>query len=121
MNTTDEMTTTTFGAAPGHVSLTRRGRFVLLGIPVLTVVCGLLTAGLFLGISTLNQAQAASHEVSGVQAEEVTVGVGDTLWSLAAQADTEEDIHTTVERIAELNGLESSQLQPGERLYIPAE
>lgn len=120
------MTATTNSAPIGTVStaalrLTRRGRLLLLGLPVLLATAVLL-AGLLLTItSLLNQAQAATGEQTGVSAVEVSVNPGDTLWSLAQDASTDDDVREVMAAITEINNLESSQLQPGEVLHIPAD
>ncbi|WP_261623166.1 LysM peptidoglycan-binding domain-containing protein [Nesterenkonia marinintestina] len=109
----------TYTSAPTGITLTRRGRFLLIGVPVLAaVVLGILALGLLAGAAA-NQVQASEEAPVGVEAEMVDVGHGDTLWSVASRVDADEDVQTLIAQIAELNGLESSELQPGQRLHVP--
>ena len=64
-------------------------------------------------------AQASSEGAPGVEAVEVTVGPGDTLWSIAGAVGAGEDIQVLISQIAEFNDLSTSELQPGQTLYIP--
>lgn len=101
--------------------LTRRGRLLLFGMPVFALLTALAVGMFFLAGALVNQAQASSSEALGVSAEEVQVGAGDTLWDVASQVDSDQDIRELTGQIAELNGLESSELQPGQTLYVPVE
>jgi LysM repeat protein len=50
----------------------------------------------------------------------VTVQPGDTLWGLAAaHSGPSADLQEIVDRITDVNHLQSGALQPGERLRIP--
>ena len=50
----------------------------------------------------------------------VTVQPGDTLWGLAsAHAGPSADVQEIVDRISDVNHLQSGALQPGEHLRIP--
>lgn len=101
--------------------LTRRGRLLLFGMPAFALLTALVVGMFFLAGALVNQAQASSSEALGVSAEEVQVGAGDTLWDVASQVDSDQDIRELTGQIAELNGLESSELQPGQTLYVPVE
>lgn len=107
------------GAPSVRVRLTRRGRLLLIGLPALTLLAGALVGLTLLIGSFANMAQATSHEAPGVAAVEVTVTPGDTLWSLASGLETGEDTQVLIAQIAELNGLTSSDLHPGQTLYVP--
>jgi len=98
--------------SPG-VRLTRRGRAVLTGTAATVILVGFwLTAG--------HGAQAGSGSVERpASTRTVTVGPGDTLWSIAAQASPSADPRVTVQRIIDLNGLGGSIVQPGQRIAIP--
>ncbi len=118
--------TQAFASAPSSapaaaVQLTRRGRLLLLGLPALLLAAGLLAALLFSAGSLLNQAQATTAADHGVQAEQITVAEGDTLWSIASAADSDTEVQQLITQIAELNGLDSAQLQPGQVLHIPVD
>ncbi|WP_285726404.1 LysM peptidoglycan-binding domain-containing protein [Psychromicrobium xiongbiense] len=103
-------------AEPGSaLHLTRRGRMVLIGVPLmLLAVAVLVLIGSFVG-----QVKASDAAVSGVQATSVTVQPGDSIWSLAAHSGVNRDQGDLVTEIIELNGLTSSVLQPGQSLLVP--
>ncbi|MGO1192955.1 MAG: LysM peptidoglycan-binding domain-containing protein [Nesterenkonia sp.] len=120
------MTTTTNSATIGAgstttLTLTRRGRLLLLGLPVLLTTAVLVAGLLMAATSVFNQAQASTAEQPGVSAVEVSVAPGDTLWSLAQEAPTGDDVREVMAAITELNNLNNSQLQPGEVLHVPAD
>jgi len=50
----------------------------------------------------------------------VTVSPGDTLWSFAQSADPGADPRPIIAEIRAVNGLDTSTLQPGMRLAVPA-
>lgn len=109
------------GRTAERIRLTRRGRLLLLGLPAVAVlVAAAVGLVLLLGAFT-NQAQASAQEQPGVTAAEVTVAPGDTLWSVAVSADSDAEIQEVIARIAELNDLSSSELHPGQTLYVPAD
>ncbi|MFC5748165.1 LysM peptidoglycan-binding domain-containing protein [Actinomadura rugatobispora] len=56
----------------------------------------------------------------GAPPETVVVGPGETLWDIAVRDDPEGDPRITVRRIADLNGLPDSIVQPGQQLRMPA-
>jgi len=118
MTTTNAATT---NSVTSSVSLTRRGRLVLLGLPVLLAAAALLAGLLMASASLFNQAQAGTAEQPGVSAVQVAVDPGDTLWSLAQAAPTDDDVREVMAAITEINNLENSQLQPGEVLHVPAD
>lgn len=49
----------------------------------------------------------------------VRVNAGDTLWSIAAAHSGDADVQDTIDRIAAVNHLHSSTIQPGQTLRIP--
>ncbi|MEK3881335.1 LysM peptidoglycan-binding domain-containing protein [Paenibacillus sp. PL2-23] len=50
----------------------------------------------------------------------MTVGSGDTLWSIASRhAEAGDDIGYLVYRIKQRNGLENVTIHPGQQLIIP--
>lgn len=122
--TTNSGTTgsTTVGSITfGSVTLTRRGRLMLLGLPALLAAAAALAVLLMASAALFNNAQASTSEHPGVDAAEVAVSPGDTLWSVASAAPTDDDVRAVMAQIAELNNLESSELEPGEVLYVPAD
>ncbi len=102
-------------------ALTRRGRLFLLGLPALLLAATLLVAAVFAGAALFNQAQASTDSEAGLEAEVVTVTEGDTLWSIASAAESGADVQLLITQIAELNDLDSSQLAPGQELYVPVD
>ncbi|MDZ5076052.1 LysM peptidoglycan-binding domain-containing protein [Nesterenkonia sp. HG001] len=101
------------------MTLTRRGRLLLIGLPALTLLAAALVGLALLAGSFANMAQASSQEPAGVEAVEVTVAPGDTLWSVASELDSGEDVQVLIGQIAELNDLSSSELHPGQTLHVP--
>ena len=102
-------------------ALTRRGRVLLLGVPAMLLAAALLVAAVFAGAALFNQAQASTGSETGLEAELITVTEGDTLWSIASAADSGTDVQLLITQIAELNDLDSSQLDPGQELFVPVD
>lgn len=97
--------------------LTRRGRFILRGLPLLTV-----TALLILGaISFLHpsDAQADSHSSQSAVTQMVTVKGGQSLWDIAEDTGSSSDTRDVVEQIMDLNNLSSTSIDAGQVLEIP--
>ncbi|XVQ09092.1 LysM peptidoglycan-binding domain-containing protein [Spirillospora sp. CA-255316] len=66
------------------------------------------------------QGEEAPSGGSPARTETVVVGPGETLWDIAVRDDPEGDPRVTVRRIADLNGLSDSVVQPGQHLRMPA-
>jgi hypothetical protein len=99
-------------AAP--LRLTRRGRLLLTLVAVVTLVAaGVLAAG-------GPPATAGTEPGAAVTAERVTVRPGDTLWAIAEREAPGVDPRETVAAILDLNALESSAVQAGSVLLLPA-
>jgi len=49
----------------------------------------------------------------------ITVGAGDTLWSLAEQVDPDSDPRDLIAAIMTLNDLDSPTIEPGQVLHLP--
>lgn len=101
--------------APGRLRLTRRGRVVLtLGVAATASLAWLAAA---------SGAQAASHGVSPGAAQHsvsrVVVQPGQTLWSIATQADPQADPRLVVQQIIAANKLAGGSIVAGQRLVIP--
>lgn len=114
------MTTSTASQNTG-IQLTRRGRLVLFGVPSMLAAAFLAALLVFGASSLMNQAQASSQEVTGVDAVEVTVAPGETLWDLAQQSESQAPVQETITRIAEINDLDTSDVEAGQTLYLPAQ
>ena len=100
-------------ASPGSpVRLTRRGRLVVLAL--------LLGLGFGLLLVATAPATATSDPGSTAIADRVTVQPGDTLWAIAERVRPDADPRATVDRIRDMNGLDSGVAQAGQVLLVPA-
>lgn len=104
--------------AASPMTLTRRGRLLFRGLPVLAAFAVALMLAMYLMAANNNQAQAAGS-LQSVTTKEVTVYAGDTLWDIAAQERPDQDVSLTMMQIEELNDLSQGQLQPGQTLNVP--
>ncbi len=102
-------------AADPPLRLTRRGRIVV------AVAAALVLAALSLVIASA--AQATNHPVSSRAGQQglaqITVRPGQTLWSVAENADPGADTRVVIQQITELNSLTGSVVYTGERLWVP--
>jgi LysM domain len=99
----------------GPVRLTRRGKAI-----VVIAVVGLMLGAFWLGAERGAHAAGTPGPALRQEVHTVTVGRDDTLWEIAARTRPRADPQVTVRRIAELNGLSGSIVQPGQRLRLPA-
>ena len=96
--------------------LTRRGRLVLaMGT---AAVAGVLC---FLAVNSAQAADqgASSNAAVGHAVTQVIVQPGQTLWSIAQQADPTADTRLVVQRIVTINSLPSQNLTAGQHLTVP--
>jgi LysM repeat protein len=100
-------------ARPGSVRLTRRGRVVVFLVAFVAV----LALGIALGTQSFAGETPGTPEPTRV----VMVGSGETLWAIAAEAAGDGDVRAMVDRIEELNALDSAMVQAGQRLRVPVE
>jgi LysM repeat protein len=95
--------------------LTRRGRIVV------AAAAALVLAALSLVIATA--AQATNHPVpSGAGQQgvaQVIVHPGQSLWSVAENADPSADTRVVIQQIIELNGLSGDTVYAGQQLWVP--
>jgi hypothetical protein len=95
-----------------ELRLTRRGRLAMFVSTVLML--GVL--GVILGSTTV----ATDEPGAPVPATMVVVEPGQTLWDLAAKANPNGDIRTTVDDIMRLNSIESAgDMQAGDTIAVP--
>jgi LysM domain. len=99
--------------ASARLRITRRGKAV---IAVLVATPLIVIAALF-GPGALGA--AAGTQGSHVRFDHVTVAAGQSLWQIAETVAPGDDPRDVVSAIADLNGLTSSVVVPGERLAIP--
>ncbi|MCC9206203.1 LysM peptidoglycan-binding domain-containing protein [Arthrobacter sp. zg-Y769] len=95
--------------------LTRRGRLVLVGAPLMIAAAVLLA---FIGFFTA-PAMASVDSAEQTRTIQVSVSSGDSLWSLATEFAPEQDPRTVVADIVELNNLADATVPAGSQLYIP--
>jgi len=105
------MTTT---APLPRLRLTRRGRAV-----ITTLVVGLII-GLAFALTLIGGAATATTDLSTGSFEYVTVHSGQSLWQLAESVAPGSDPRDVISDIVNLNQLQTSVLQPGDRIAIPA-
>jgi hypothetical protein len=106
--------TASWTSAPrGGVRLTRRGRLVVFVLALVVV----LSVGILLASGSVATGERGTPEPTRV----VMVGTGDTLWAIAAEVAADGDIRGMVDRIEELNALESGMLTAGQKLRVPTE
>lgn len=104
---------------PATIRLTRRGRLLLRGIPVMAAAAAATLAVAFL-LGVLLSPAAVSADTAAPATQTVTVMPGDSLWTIATTVAPEEDVYEVIAAIDELNGLEGRAPTLGEELFIPA-
>jgi LysM domain len=106
-------------APPSGLRLTRRGRLVL-SVFALALILGLIT---ILWATLANGAQAASEGTRTGSVYQglhrVTVLPGQTLWTIAHHAEPSADPRTVIPEIMQINAISSTNLQPGQQLWVP--
>ncbi|MCC2661621.1 MAG: hypothetical protein K0R37_2395 [Arthrobacter sp.] len=106
------------GLKRAPLRLTRRGRFVFIGVPLI------LLAALILSFSGfLNAPAKAAESAAGLSLTPtvtVTVQPGESLWAIAASVAPERDPRDVVTDIIQLNNLEAARVVPGQALFIPS-
>ncbi len=102
-----------------RVRLTRRGRIV---------VATLITAGVVLVAALAWLAGTARAEAAGSGSpasavyhslRPVVVQPGESLWTIATQADPAGDPRAVMQEIIDINALNGTSVQPGQRLWLP--
>ena len=80
-----------------------------------------LVAVLAVGIALASGSVASGERGTPEPTSVVMVGAGDTLWGIAADIADDGDVRGMVDRIEELNGLESGMVTAGQKLRVPTE
>ncbi|MCT9625229.1 LysM peptidoglycan-binding domain-containing protein [Pseudarthrobacter equi] len=97
--------------------LTRRGKVVLIGIPLVLLAALLLSlAGFF---NSPAKASDSAADLTVTPTVTVTVQPGESLWGIAADLAPERDARDVVADIVQLNNLSAGKILPGQQLYIP--
>ena len=105
-------------AALPPLRLTRRGRIVLIGIPLVLLAALLLSLAGFFNSPAIASDSAADIETTS--AVTVTVQPGQSLWGIAATVAPERDARDVVADIVQLNNLSAGAVFPGQQLFVPA-
>ncbi|MET1021877.1 MAG: LysM peptidoglycan-binding domain-containing protein [Arthrobacter sp.] len=98
--------------------LTRRGRFVLIGVPLILLAALVLSLSGFLTAPA--KAAESAAELSLTPTVTVTVQPGESLWAIAEAVVPERDPRDVVTDIMQLNNLEAGRVVPGQALFIPS-
>ncbi|GAB3274973.1 hypothetical protein GCM10027449_13820 [Sinomonas notoginsengisoli] len=96
--------------------LTRRGRIVLVVMPLFLAALAALVAWAAL----VAPARAGVEQLDGAGSTvTVTVQPGESLWTIAAQRVPDQDPRVTISQIRELNDLSGTRVLPGEQVHVP--
>jgi len=97
--------------------LTRRGKVVLIGIPLVLLAALLLSlAGFF---NSPAKASDSALDLAVTPTVTVTVQPGESLWAIAGSVDPGRDARDVVADIVQLNNLTGGAVLPGQQLYVP--
>ena len=103
---------------PPRFRLTRRGRLVLIGLPLV------LLAALLLSLTGLLNSPAKAADAAGglsvTETVSVTVQPGESLWAIAGSVDPARDPRDVIADIVQLNNLENGKVMPGQQLFVPS-
>ncbi len=97
--------------------LTRRGRFVVYGLPLVLLAALILSLGGFFNAPA--KAAESASELSVTPTVTVTVQPGESLWAIAGTVSPERDPRDVIAEIVQLNNLEAAGVQPGQQLFVP--
>jgi hypothetical protein len=96
--------------ANSGLKLTVRGRRVVALLALLPIFVAFLLIG----------TRAAQADQSGPSTAVIKVEAGQSLWDVAVAIAPNEDPRSTIWAIKALNGLETSEVQAGQALIVPA-
>jgi hypothetical protein len=103
-------------AAP--LRLTRRGRLVVGALAVLLATVALTV----IAAAAAGRAQASNHGRDGAgyqDMHQIVVQPGETLWTIASQAEPSADPRQVIAEIMTANSMTSTVVQAGELLWVP--
>jgi hypothetical protein len=98
--------------------LTRRGRVVLVGLPLILASALLISLAGFLNAPA--KAADSASELSLTPTVSVTVQPGESLWGIAGAVAPERDPRDVVADIVQLNNLDDGRVMPGQRIFVPS-
>jgi hypothetical protein len=98
--------------------LTRRGRFVFFGVPLILLAALILTFSGFLNAPA--KASESAAELSPTPTVSVTVQPGESLWAIAGNVAPDRDPRDVVADIVQLNNLDAARVVPGQALFVPS-
>lgn len=104
-------------AGRGRLRLTRRGRLLFRGLPLLTLAALIVLGALTFAFPA--QAKSSTSQPETPVSQTVTVYHGDSLWTIAQQVAPGQDSRDVINRIMQINDLTSAQVQPGQVLEVP--
>jgi hypothetical protein len=104
-------------AALPPLRLTRRGKIVLIGIPLVLLAALLLSLGGF--FNSPAKASESAADLAVTPAVTVTVQPGESLWGIAGAVAPDRDARDVVADIVQLNNLPAGKILPGQQLYVP--
>lgn len=102
---------------PPRLRLTRRGRIVLIGLPLVLLAAVILSL-----TGLLNSPAKAADNASALTVTptvSVTVQPGESLWAIAGQVDPDRDPRDVIADIVQLNDLQAGKVMPGQQLFVP--
>jgi hypothetical protein len=105
-------------AGAGPIRLTRRGRAVVTALALMVATVG-VTVG---SLAAAGGAQAANHGRPGAGyagLRQIVVQPGQTLWSIAAQAEPSADPRLVVAEIMTANAMSNTVIEAGQLLWVP--
>ena len=105
-------------AKQAPLRLTRRGRFVCIGVPLILLAALVLSFSGFLNAPA--KAADSAAELSLTPTVSVTVQPGESLWAIAEAVAPERDPRDVVADIIQLNNLEAARVVPGQALFVPS-
>lgn len=97
--------------------LTRRGRVVLIGIPLVLLAALLLSLAGFLNAPA--KAADSTADLSLTPTVSVTVQAGESLWAIAGAVAPARDPRDVIADIVQLNNLSGGSVVPGQQLFVP--
>ncbi|MDR7081535.1 hypothetical protein J2X01_000812 [Arthrobacter ginsengisoli] len=105
-------------ARQAPLRLTRRGRIVFIGVPLILLAALVLSLSGFLNAPA--KAAESAADLSLTPTVTVTVQPGESLWAIAEAVAPERDPRDVVADIVQLNNLEAARVVPGQALFIPS-